>query len=70
MENSQGYVRNFLGISFFTEMRGGEILALTWDDIDFVTNFTIGVYTHFMPRKEKMVIGFLEKRYKTGTHHS
>ncbi len=51
-------------------MRGGEILALTWDDIDFVTNFTIGVYTHFMPRKEKMVIGFLEKRYKTGTHHS
>src|SRR3990167_2446644 len=23
---------------------------------------TLGVYTHFMPRKEKMVIDFLEKR--------
>lgn len=31
---------------------------------------TLGIYTHFMPRKEKMKIGFLEKRYKTGTHHS
>ena len=184
LENSQGNVRNFLGISFFTGMRSGEILALTWDDIDFVTDtisitktvsrgminstktasserdiemipqarkffeaqrletglknsfaflqadmkshhgtnvlfykqfknlikrlgledrsmhntrhtfasmmlnngieplwvsatlghksldVTLGIYTHFMPRKEKMVIGFLEKRYKTGTHHS
>lgn len=184
LENSQGYIRNFLGISFFTGMRGGEILALTWDDIDFVTDtisitktvsrgminstkttaserdiemipqarkffeaqrletglknsyvflqtdmkshhgtnvlfykhfknlikrvgledrsmhntrhtfasimlnnkieplwvsatlghksldVTLSVYTHFMPRKEKMLIGFLEKRYKTGTHHS
>ena len=184
LENSQGHVRNFLGISFFTGMRGGEILALTWDDIDFVTDtisitktvsrgvinstkttasdrdiemisqakkffeaqrletglkhsfvflqkdmksyhgtnvrfykqfknlikklnledrsmhntrhtfasimlnnqieplwvsatlghksldVTLGIYTHFMPRKEKMVISFLEKRYKTGTHHS
>lgn len=184
LKNSKGFLRNFLGISFFTGMRGGEILALTWDDIDFHTDtisitktvsrgvinstktaagtrdieiipqarkffeaqrletglknsfvflqsdmkshhgtnvlfykrfktlinklnledrsmhntrhtfasimlnhgieplwvsatlghksldVTLGIYTHFMPRKEKMVIGFLEKRYKTGTHHS
>jgi len=184
LENSQGHVRNFLGISFFTGMRSGEILALTWDDIDFVTDtisitktvsrgvinstktaaserdieiipqarkffeaqrlesglkdsfvflqedmkshhgtnvrfyksfkslikkldledramhntrhtfasimlnnqieplwvsatlghksldVTLGIYTHYMPRKEKMTIGFLEKRYKTGTHNS
>ena len=184
LDNIQGHVRNFLGISFFTGMRGGEILALTWDDIDFATDtisitktvsrgminstkttaserdieiipqarkffeaqrletglkksfvflqsdmkshhgtnvlyykqfknlikklglddrsmhntrhtfasmmlnngieplwvsatlghksldITLGIYTHFMPRKEKMKIGFLEKRYKTGTHHS
>ena len=38
LENLQGHVRNFLGISFFTGMRSGEILALTWDDIDFVTD--------------------------------
>ncbi|MCK9454444.1 MAG: tyrosine-type recombinase/integrase [Sulfurimonas sp.] len=184
LENSQGFIRNFFGISFFTGMRGGEILALKWDDVDFYTDtisvtktvsrgvinstktqagtrdiemipqarkffeaqrletglqnsfvflqsdmksyhgsnvlfykyfkrlieklgledramhntrhtfasimlnhgieplwvsatlghksldVTLGVYTHYMPRKEKMVIGFLEKRYKTGTHHS
>jgi len=184
LENAKGDVKNFLGISFFTGMRGGEILALTWDDIDFKTDtisitktvsrgvinstkttasdrdiemipqakkffeaqrletglkksyiflqedmksfhgtnvrfykqfknlikklnlvdrsmhntrhtfasimlnnqieplwvsatlghksldVTLGIYTHFMPRREKMVIGFLEKRYKTGTHHS
>lgn len=175
-------VKNFLGISFFTGMRSGEVLALEWNDIDFETdtisisktiaqgtintpktrssyrdiemlpsvrgffknqrlqtgmknsyvflntkdtfygsnlalskNFktilknlniehrtlhntrhtfasmmlnngidvmwvsntlghenldvTLKVYTHFMPKKEKMVIGFLEKRYKNGTHH-
>lgn len=184
LENTQSSVRNFLGISFFTGMRSGEILALTWDDIDFITDtisvtktvsrgminstktasserdieiipqarkffeaqrletglkdsfaflqedmkshhgtnvlfykqfknlikrleledramhntrhtfasimlnngieplwvsatlghksldVTLGIYTHYMPRKEKMVIGFLEKRYKNGTHHS
>lgn len=184
LDNAQGHIRNFLGISFFTGMRGGEILALTWDDIYFVTetisitktvsrgvinstkttaserdiemipqarkyfeaqrletglknsfaflqedmksyhgtnvrfyksfknlinklgledrsmhntrhtfasimlnnqieplwvsatlghkslDVTLGIYTHFMPRKEKMKIGFLEKRYKTGTDHS
>lgn len=184
LSNSNGSLRNFLGISFFTGMRGGEILALTWDDVDFYTDtisvtktvsrgainstktqagtrdieiipqarkffeaqrletglknsfvflqsdmkshhgtnvlfykrfkdlikklgledrsmhntrhtfasimlnngieplwvsatlghksldVTLGVYTHYMPRKEKMVIGFLEKRYKTGTQHS
>ncbi|MGE4418376.1 MAG: tyrosine-type recombinase/integrase [Sulfurimonas sp.] len=33
-----GQVRNFLGLSFFTGMRSGEILALKWSDIDFATD--------------------------------
>lgn len=184
LENTHGHFKNFFGISFFTGMRSGEVLALTWDDIDFMTDtisitktvsrgtinstktaagerdiemipqarkffeaqrletglknsflflqsdkksyhgtnvlfykhfknlikklnledrsmhntrhtfasvmlnngieplwvsatlghksldVTLGVYTHYMPRKEKMVIGFLEKRYKTGTQDS
>lgn len=32
-------------------------------------DITLRVYAHFMPKKEKMVIGFLEKRYKNGTSH-
>lgn len=35
LEKADGYLKNFLGIAFYTGMRGGEILALTWDDIDF-----------------------------------
>ncbi|WP_373035502.1 tyrosine-type recombinase/integrase [Sulfurimonas sp.] len=31
-------VKNFLGISFFTGMRSGEVLALEWNDIDFETD--------------------------------
>jgi integrase len=31
-------LENFLGISFFTGMRSGELLALKWDDIDFATD--------------------------------
>jgi integrase len=31
---------------------------------------TLGIYTHFMPKKEKMRIEFLEKRYKKGTNAS
>lgn len=180
LNNTKGAVRNFLGISFFTGARSGEILALKWEDIDFITdtisinktiaegyinspktessardiemlpeakkflkaqqmetglkkgfvflnkkdeyygsnshfyshfqkvlehlglekrslhstrhtfasmmlnnnidslwvsktlghenlNITLGIYTHYMPKKKKMVIGFLEKRYKNGT---
>lgn len=33
--NTSGSVKNFLGISFFTGMRSGEVLALRWDDVDF-----------------------------------
>jgi len=183
LNNCHGNLKNFLGISFFTGMRGGEILALRWEDIDFSTDtisitktvsrgminstktasgerdiemipqvrqyfeaqrletglknsflflktdmksyhgsnvwfykkfkdlikklglkdrsmhntrhtfasimlnnrieplwvsatlghksldVTLGVYTHYMPKKEKMKIGFLEQRYKTGTHN-
>lgn len=31
-------------------------------------SITLRVYTHYIPKKEKMVIGFLEKRYKNGTN--
>jgi len=31
---------------------------------------TYNIYTHFMPKKEKMIIGFLDKRYKNGTQDS
>lgn len=38
LKNTGGSVRNFLGISFFTGMRSGELLALRWEDIDFNTD--------------------------------
>ena len=41
LSNAKGQLRNFLGISFFTGMRSGEILALTWDDIDFTSDTII-----------------------------
>ena len=182
LEHTKGQIRNFLGIAFFTGARSGEILALKWEDIDFVTdtisinktiaegyinspktnssyreiemlpevkkflkaqqletglkdsfvflnrrdefygsnthfydhfqrtlkhlklerrslhntrhtfasmmlnngidplwvsntlghenlNITLSIYTHYMPKKQKMVIGFLEKRYKNGTNN-
>jgi integrase len=30
-------------------------------------DMTLRIYTHYMPRKEKMSLEFLEKRYKNGT---
>ena len=39
--------------------------TLGYENLDI----TLRVYSHFMPKKEKMVIGFLEKRYKNGTSH-
>jgi integrase len=38
LASSDGFVKNFLGISFFTGMRSGELLALRWDDVDFTTD--------------------------------
>ncbi|MFA5461867.1 MAG: tyrosine-type recombinase/integrase [Sulfurimonas sp.] len=38
LKNTKGVLKNFLGISFFTGMRSGEVLALKWEDIDFVTD--------------------------------
>ncbi|WP_345993735.1 tyrosine-type recombinase/integrase [Sulfurimonas sp. HSL-1716] len=38
LESAKGQLKNFLGISFFTGMRSGELLALTWDDLDFTEN--------------------------------
>ncbi|RBQ26639.1 tyrosine-type recombinase/integrase [Aliarcobacter lanthieri] len=35
LDNANGWLKNFLGIAFFTGMRTGEILALEWKDIDF-----------------------------------
>lgn len=37
-----GNIRNFIGISFFTGMRSGELLALKWEDVDFTT-YTISI---------------------------
>jgi len=56
---AKGQYKNFLGISFFTGMRSGEILALRWDDIDFKTD-TISINKTL----SKGVIG------KTKTHSS
>ncbi len=35
LNNTNKVYKNFFGISFFTGMRSGEILALKWEDIDF-----------------------------------
>lgn len=37
LENSTGVEKQFFQISFFTGMRTGELLALKWDDINFVS---------------------------------
>jgi len=37
LNNTKGSIRNFLGISFFTGMRSGELLALKWEDVNFET---------------------------------
>ncbi|WP_146876924.1 site-specific integrase [Arcobacter sp. CECT 9188] len=39
LDNATGWLRNFLGIAFFTGMRTGEILALEWKDINFEENY-------------------------------
>lgn len=31
-------IKNFLGVAFTTGMRGGEIIGLKWEDIDFLNN--------------------------------
>lgn len=35
IDNSVGYLRNFILLMYSTGMRPGEIIALTWSDIDF-----------------------------------
>lgn len=35
LSTATGQIKNFLGLSFFTGMRSGEILALEWSDINF-----------------------------------
>jgi integrase len=42
LENAEGWFKNFLGVSFFTGMRTGEVVGLKWDDISF-TDRTIEV---------------------------
>lgn len=32
--NTEGWFKNFLGVAFFTGMRTGELLALSWEDIN------------------------------------
>lgn len=50
--NSEGVFRNYLLTAFFTGMRIGELIALQWDDIDFIHE-TIDV-------KRSMVRGILD----------
>jgi len=38
LAHCDGDVKNFLGVSFFTGMRSGEVLALKWEDVDFNTD--------------------------------
>lgn len=38
LDNTSGQFHNFLGIAFYTGMRTGELLALKWENIDFVRN--------------------------------
>lgn len=38
IENAEGWYRNFLTLAFFTGMRTGEMMALRWTDINFVSN--------------------------------
>jgi integrase len=42
LKNEDSWFRNFIAISFYSGLRTGEILALSWKDIDF-DNFTIDV---------------------------
>lgn len=35
IKNATCKLKNFIGVGFYTGLRGGEILALQWDDIDF-----------------------------------
>lgn len=37
LDNSTGWEKEFIQISFFTGMRTGELLGLKWEDINFVT---------------------------------
>lgn len=43
INKADGYLKNFIAILAFTGMRPGELLALTWDDIDF-ENEMISIY--------------------------
>jgi integrase len=38
--------KNFIGISFFTGMRTGELMALTWDNVDFINYKILIKLTH------------------------
>nr|WP_321266081.1 tyrosine-type recombinase/integrase [uncultured Sulfurimonas sp.] len=41
LSTATGQIKNFLGISFFTGMRSGELLALKWSDVYFRTDTII-----------------------------
>ncbi len=55
LNKSDGILKDFLGISFYTGARPGELLALKIQDIDFVNN-TISIYKQYTARKLKEVL--------------
>jgi len=55
LNTSDGMLKDFLGISFYTGARPGELLALKIQDIDFVNN-TIAIYKQYTKRKLKEVL--------------
>jgi len=59
IKNANGWQKDFFQIAFFTGMRTGEILALKWEDINFVSK-TITV-------RRSIRNGVLRETTKTGT---
>ena len=51
IDQSEGWLRNFLVIAFFTGMRTGEMLALRWENIDLDRNL---IYVRKSMRKGKL----------------
>jgi len=61
IENSDGYMKNFIKLMYSSGMRPGEIVALKWDDIDFNRKL-IKVYKTRLRSKDGDVKTYSSKR--------